>query len=304
MGCERTRAARSAPSAISLCFTALGAQSRLLIEAFDRSGIPYQTVGHAPLQADASVRAVLAHLWLARNPRSRLHLLAALADGRPTFSADVANRVIARVEDAPAAPGALAAALQEAAATMPSGRERLLRLAELHAALSPRQPIARMIERINQTLQRDVEKVAQLTRMAGPFGNRLDDFLLHVTLRQETDAYDPRADRVALMTLHAAKGLEFPVVFIVGCEEGLLPYFRKDQEPDIDEERRLFYVGMTRAQERLLLCNARKRLLYGLMVENPPSRFFGDIEDALKAIKQMQAQRKDPKVEPGQMALF
>jgi DNA helicase-2/ATP-dependent DNA helicase PcrA len=103
--------------------------------------------------------------------------------------------------------------------------------------------------------------------------------------------------------------LEFPVVFIVGCEEGLLPYIRTlprqaGEEPNIDEERRLFYVGMTRAQERLALRSARKRLLYGLTVENAPSRFIGDIEDALKALKQMEARRKEPKEEPGQLTLF
>lgn len=286
----------------------LSAQSRLLIEAFDRSGIPYQTVGQAPLQSDASVRAVLAHLWLARNPRSRLHLIATLSDGRPSLGVDAVDRVLARLPDGTGS-AALATALRQEAANTVTGRERLLRLAELHESLAARQPVTRMIERINQTLQRDSEKIGQLTRIAGPFGDRLDDFLLHIALRNETDAYDPRADRVTLMTLHAAKGLEFPVVFIVGCEEGLLPYLRTlprqaGEEPNIDEERRLFYVGMTRAQERLLLRSARKRLLYGLTVENPASRFIADVEDALKALKQMEARRKEPKAEPGQMALF
>ncbi len=123
-------------------------------------------------------------------------------------------------------------------------------------------------------------------------------------LRAETDAYDPRADRVTLMTLHAAKGLEFPVVFLVGCEEGLLPYLRKDEEPDVDEERRLFYVGMTRAGQKLVLCHARKRVLFGQLMENPPSRFVNDIEAALKVVKEMEGRRKGPKEEPGQLALF
>jgi DNA helicase-2/ATP-dependent DNA helicase PcrA len=282
----------------------LSAQSRLLIEAFDRSGIPYQTTGQAPLQADAAVRAVLAHLWLTRNPRSRLHLIAALSDGRPPLGVDVVDRVLTRLPDGATGSAALAIALRQEAVTTLARRERLLRLAELHESLAARQPVTRMIERINQVMLRDAEKIAQLARIAGPFGDRLDDFLIHIALRHETDAYDPRADRVTLMTLHAAKGLEFPVVFIVGCEEGLLPYIRKDEAPDIDEERRLFYVGMTRARERLALRSARKRLLYGLTVENPPSRFVADIEDALKAFKQTEARRKEPKAEPGQMTLF
>ncbi len=123
-------------------------------------------------------------------------------------------------------------------------------------------------------------------------------------LRAETDAYDPRADRVTLMTLHAAKGLEFPVVFMVGCEEGLLPYSRKGETPDVDEERRLFYVGMTRAEQKLVLCHARKRWLFGQAMENPASRFLDDIEAALKVLKQMEARRREPKEGPSQLALF
>ena len=101
--------------------------------------------------------------------------------------------------------------------------------------------------------------IDQLLRLAGPYGERLGDFLQATLLKTETDAYDPRADRVTLMTLHASKGLEFPVVFMVGCEEGLVPYVRKGERlspteslrssegADVEEERRLFYVGMTRA---------------------------------------------------------
>lgn len=119
----------------------------------------------------------------------------------------------------------------------------------------------------------------------------------------ETNAYDERADRVALLSLHASKGLEFPVVFIVGCEETLLPYVRpggKEKEEvdvevdvevntevdtEIEEERRLFYVGMTRAQERLILSHADKRFVYGQQQRNAPSRFVTDIEAALKELE-------------------
>ena len=244
-------------------------------------------------------------MWLAGNARSRLHLATAFLDGRPPLGADMVDRVLARLPDGAAGSTELAAALRAVAEDIGgTGRERLLRLAQCHEALAPRQPVARMVERVGQFLQKDGERVAQLARIAGTCGDRLDDFLLRFALRNETDAYDPRADRVALMTLHAAKGLEFPVVFIVGCEENLLPYVRKGEAPDIDEERRLFYVGMTHAQEKLVLCSARKRLLFGMMAENTPSRFVNDIEDALKALKEMETKRREPKDDPGQMALF
>jgi superfamily I DNA/RNA helicase len=129
------------------------------------------------------------------------------------------------------------------------------------------------------------ERVQQLVLRATPFENRLADFLESTVLQKETDLYDPRADRVTLMTLHAAKGLEFPVVFIVGCEEGLLPYQHGEETPDLEEERRLFYVGMTRAQQKLILTYAKSRYLFGQQQNNPPSRFVEDIEQALKEIE-------------------
>jgi superfamily I DNA/RNA helicase len=104
------------------------------------------------------------------------------------------------------------------------------------------------------------------------------------------------------MTLHAAKGLEFPVVFIIGCEEGLLPYQHSDEEPDIEEERRLFYVGMTRAKHKLILTHAKSRYLFGQQMNNAPSRYLDDIDQALKEIKKS-PHRKSPKETPDHIQL-
>jgi superfamily I DNA/RNA helicase len=156
-------------------------------------------------------------------------------------------------------------------------------------------PVSFLVEQIQQFLaersilsfdEKGSERLQQLRGRAIPFENRLGEFLESMALQKETDLYDPRADRVTLMTLHAAKGLEFPVVFIVGCEEGLLPYQRSDEKSDIEEERRLFYVGMTRAQQRLILTQANSRYLFGQQMNNSTSRFVDDIEQALKEIKQ------------------
>jgi DNA helicase-2/ATP-dependent DNA helicase PcrA len=106
------------------------------------------------------------------------------------------------------------------------------------------------------------------------------------------------------MTLHAAKGLEFPVVFIVGCEESLLPYQREDKPFDLAEERRLFYVGMTRAQHKLILTHAKTRFLFGQRQENAPSRFLNEIEEALKERQQQAAQRRKSKSDAEQLRLF
>ncbi|HEY3356830.1 MAG TPA: UvrD-helicase domain-containing protein [Polyangia bacterium] len=107
-----------------------------------------------------------------------------------------------------------------------------------------------------------------------------------LSLGAEVDTWDPRADRVSLLTLHAAKGLEFPVVFIVGCEDGLLPLRFGAVAPAgaaLDEERRLFFVGMTRARTHLVLCHARRRSRRGVAAEAAPSPFLADLGAALVA---------------------
>jgi len=106
----------------------------------------------------------------------------------------------------------------------------------------------------------------------------LQDYLEQVALITDLDSYDPSLDRVTLMTLHAAKGLEFPVVFMTGLEEGLFPHSRAaDAGDELEEERRLCYVGMTRAMEKLYLTHSRRRRVYGSFQFNPPSRFLAEI---------------------------
>lgn len=110
--------------------------------------------------------------------------------------------------------------------------------------------------------------------------NQLSDFLADVSLLSDQDDLENQNNQVALMTLHAAKGLEFPVVFLVGLEEGLFPLSRASMdESELEEERRLAYVGITRAREQLYLTNAVSRLLYGRTQVNMPSRFIGEIAD-------------------------
>ena len=109
--------------------------------------------------------------------------------------------------------------------------------------------------------------------------NALSDFLAEVSLLSDQDDLANNDDQVALMTLHAAKGLEFPVVFLVGMEDGLFPLSRSLMEDDqLEEERRLAYVGITRAKRELFLTNAYSRMMYGRMQNNPPSRFLEEID--------------------------
>ena len=113
-------------------------------------------------------------------------------------------------------------------------------------------------------------------------GGDLDRFLDEVALGAEVDTWDPRADRISLLTLHAAKGLEFPVVFIVGCDDGLLPLRPwAGAEVDADEERRLLFVGMTRATTRLVLLTAAERSIRGTLTRCAPSPFLASVDPSL-----------------------
>ena len=127
-----------------------------------------------------------------------------------------------------------------------------------------------------------------------------------VALSREADFWDPRADRVSLLTMHAAKGLEFPVVFVVGLEDGLMPFSwsREAAEDDAEaaEERRLFYVAMTRAKDRLLLSRAQQRVWRGQLRSLPPSPFLSDIAAGLTT-QQMPSVRK-PRPHAHQYNLF
>jgi ATP-dependent DNA helicase UvrD/PcrA len=127
-------------------------------------------------------------------------------------------------------------------------------------------------------LQAAVELLTPLAEGAGADAGR---FLAELALGAEVDLWDPRADRVSLLTLHASKGLEFPVVFVVGCEDGLLPMRFGAEETDTAEERRLMFVGMTRARTHLALSGATRRTVRGRVTEPAPSPFLADLPAGL-----------------------
>ena len=144
-----------------------------------------------------------------------------------------------------------------------------------------------------------------LRSLASRCGNDLSRFLSEVALGMAVDLWDPRADGVSLLTLHPAKGLEFPVVFIVGCEDGILPlsFGPRGEKGALAEERRLFFVGMTRARERLILSHAGKRLWRGKVRASTPSPFLSDVESRLLAHHQHRAVKR-PAMLDQQRTLF
>jgi uncharacterized protein (TIGR00375 family) len=149
------------------------------------------------------------------------------------------------------------------------------------------------------------DALENLVETAERFDYRMAEFISALALHTDTDVYASRVEKVSLMTMHAAKGLEFPIVFISGCEQGYIPFERSNREPqDIEEERRLFYVAMTRAMNRLYFTRAKSRRIYGRLASRPPSPFVTDIEAHLKKDESPRKTKKKKKSDQKQLSLF
>ncbi len=147
-----------------------------------------------------------------------------------------------------------------------------------------------MYKESNKSDRDRLETLDEFLSMAKEYDSRhgpgkLQDFLDYIALLTDLDTLRDEADQVTLMTVHAAKGLEYPVVFITGMEEGIFPHYRALDDGALEEERRLFYVGLTRARERLYLTAAQERLRMGAPVACEPSCFLDEIpEDCLQKL--------------------
>ncbi|MBW2193311.1 MAG: ATP-dependent helicase, partial [Deltaproteobacteria bacterium] len=168
------------------------------------------------------------------------------------------------------------------------------------ARLKEKAKISTIIKK-NQKAGDALEKVFDMAERYGT-GNT-EDFLM-IALRTDNDVYAHRSEKVSLMTMHAAKGLEFPVVFIAGCEKDFIPFkHERDGYTDINEERRLFYVAMTRAKEELYLTCAKRRRIYGKQMVRELSPFVLDIEKQLRR-HEISTKKKKKKDTRKQLPLF
>jgi superfamily I DNA/RNA helicase len=171
----------------------------------------------------------------------------------------------------------------------------LLDTVERYGISAQTQPTRSILDRwIEERSIESDEALSRLLRVADQFTS-VPDLLEQLPLYADGDhervgTGGSSTEAVSLMTLHAAKGLEFPVVFIAGAEDGLIPYRQKDS--DLSEERRLFYVGMTRAQDELVLLAARTRMWYGQRMEYPISPFVGEIPEHLLKRERPEPTRK------------
>ena len=272
-------------------FYRTNAQSRVLEEALMRFGIPYKVVGGTRFYDRREVKDAMAYLRAVANPADEISVKRVL--GVPKRG--VGESSVAKLDALAASTGvSFVEAVRHAhdaglTGSAARGVESFVRLLDdlalrlddgpgdlLQAALNDSGYLAELEAEGSVESAGRIENLGELVGSAREF-TRLDEFLEQVALVADTDDLDDD-NRVVLMTLHSAKGLEFPAVFLVGMEEGVFPHSRALTEPvELEEERRLAYVGITRAQQRLFLAHAWSRQLFGSTNYNPPSRFIDEI---------------------------
>lgn len=256
------------------------AQSRILEEMFLRYNVPYKLVGALRFYERKEIKDMLAYLRLIQNPTDRVALERVINVPARGIGAKTVNDMrIGGYEDMMAKNPKVRAFFQmvDRLRSLTQGR----RPAEVIDLVADETGYKQMVRDGSDEGESRWENIEELKSVAAGLSD-LGIFLEQVALVSDVDNLAEDRGAVTLMTLHAAKGLEFPVVFLVGMEEGIFPHSRSLSEPaEMEEERRLCYVGMTRARERLYLTWARMRMLYGTMQANPRSRFIDEIPEDL-----------------------
>ncbi len=292
------------------------AQSRPLAEALSRAGIPYQLVGERAPYVNLAADALLSYLSFAMNTSSTEDLQViynlpprGLGEKAQQWLQQEINKGTPPWEVLLLASRNTSLPVQHQAST-DSLRRTIISLQSHLARLPLREALVRAWEEtgLGEHFQESGDSAAESFRwlliLAAMHGDKpaieaLPDYLKDLCQWRSGDFYDPRAEAVTLMTIHAAKGLEFPVVFICGLEQDLLPFTKKNRtEDNLQEERRLFYVAMTRARHQLVLTCANRRFLYGEQRACEPSQFINEIpahcleEVSLPTVKKRSAKEK------------
>ena len=271
-------------------------QSRIIVDVFDKRGIPVQTISKENL-FNKGIKQIISLLKIIEGVGSYIDVERVIKTITPGISRQTADIFISWAKNNKFS-------LKKAIIT--SGRFPLpgmsrQRQINFHTFMDSFSRFKKEIE--GMTVEKKLLYITENTKLktgvknsheskdafdklidiSKNHGKNTDDFFTATALQTDTDTYYPQAEKVSLMTMHAAKGLEFPVVFIAGCEKGYIPFERGgDKESDINEERRLFYVAMTRAKEKLYLTHAKKRRIFGKTVSRDLSPFVEDIEKRLR----------------------
>lgn len=290
----------------------MNAQSRALEEGFMRAGVPYTMVGGLKFYDRKEIKDILAYLRLIYNPEDTVSLMRIINVPKRSLGAVTMNKLAEFADmynmtlfDAVSAP--------ETAPITPKAKHSLAAFAEFIIEMinsSMELPVHKLIEEVMEKSgyiaelekentienQTRLENIKELLSVAKNFEKTneeptLENFLSSVSLVSDIDNADLESDCVTLMTMHSAKGLEFPIVFLAGMEEGLFPHARTlMNETEIEEERRTCYVGITRAERKLYITNAHSRMIFGRSVSYEPSRFINEIP--IQYLEEREAKRQ------------
>ncbi|HVW19209.1 MAG TPA: UvrD-helicase domain-containing protein [Solirubrobacteraceae bacterium] len=287
-------------------FYRTNAQSRVLEDTLVRREVPYQVIGGPKFYERAEIKDAIAYLTSLVNPQDAIAFTRMSGTPRRGIGQTSLSRVIGHAEtmgvsvweaaaDPASVPGlgtAAIRALERFMATMAALRERAQASVPvgdlLEAVLHESGYVDALEAERTFEAQGRLENLEQLVERAREFDARaeadadtLEAFLAQVALTADADSREDGGGRLTLMTLHNAKGLEYPIVFILGCEEGVFPHQRAIEEGGLEEERRLCYVGITRAERDLYLTWARRRNVFGSTAHGLPSRFLSEIPPEL-----------------------
>ena len=291
-------------------FYRTNAQSRVLEDTLVRFDVPYQVIGGTKFYERAEIKDAIAYLTLLNNPEDTVALARVINSPRRGIGKTSEGRLLGHANTVGRSPMELLAEPDSVPGLGAAAVKAMGRFAELIASLRERSvgrgSVADLLEatlsesgylealEAERTIEAEgrIENLGELVGMAREFdANRelegdsetppLEEFLEQISLFTAQDEIADTDELVTLMTLHNAKGLEYRAVFIIGCEDGVFPHSRSVEEGSLEEERRLAYVGLTRARERLTLSHARRRTIFGASGSGVPSRFLGEIPEGL-----------------------
>ena len=274
-------------------------QSRLIEDELVHRGIPYTIVGGVGFYERAEIKDIMAYLRVIANPLDEISIRRIInmpprGIGKSTVDA---LEKISQERDIPLF-DAIWVALKgdvlpkKASGSVEKFHNLITELIKLSKKLSIRQLLEKVLENTNfiEMLENEEERrdnVGEMLNLAAEFEKEEDDAGIHdfldwLTLSSDVDRFNEKAEQVTIMTLHCAKGLEFPIVFIVGMEENLFPHIKSlGNGKLIEEERRLCYVGITRAKEKIYITSTSKRRFFGVEQRSIPSRFITEIPKSL-----------------------
>ena len=281
----------------------MNSQSNLVEQSFVRAGIPYRIIGGHKFYDRKEIKDALAYLSVIANPNDTVRLQRIINEPKRGIG-DASVAAAQEIAEGLEIPFFDVLRTADQFPRLSRSAKKMMEFSMLIDALineSETLPLQDLlaktleethyIESLDAEPERKADRLANLEELSSNLvrfqeeveGATLNDFLQEVSLMTDIDNYNAESDTVVMMTIHSAKGLEFPVVFLAGMEETIFPSNMNGaaSEAEIEEERRLAYVGITRAKEKLYLTRARMRMLFGSTKFNPPSRFLEEIPDSL-----------------------